>query len=71
MTSWLKYGLKFTHLNLDGLHLGVAVQRHHAVFAANAGVLVAANRHLRRGFTPGVDPADPGFQLMNQAVGAV
>jgi hypothetical protein len=48
MTSWLKYGLKLTHLNLDGFYLGVAVQRLHAVFAANAGVLVAADRHLRR-----------------------
>ena len=71
MTSWLKYGLKRTHLNLDGFDLGVAVQRLHAVFAANPGVLVAANRHLRRGFAPGVDPADPGLQPMNQAMGAV
>ncbi len=49
-TSRLKYGLEFTHLNLDGLHLGVTLQRHHAVLAANAGVFVAANRHFRRGF---------------------
>ncbi len=70
-TSRLKYGLEFTHLNLDGLHLGVTLQRHDAILAANAGVLIAANRHLRRGFTPAVDPADAGFQLVDKTVGTV
>ncbi|RDJ39467.1 hypothetical protein AB718_19905, partial [Acinetobacter baumannii] len=39
--------------------------------AANAGVFVAANRHFRRGFPPAVDPADAGFQLVDNSVSAV
>ena len=41
-----------------------------AVFAADAGLLVAAHRHFRRRFTPGVDPADAGFQLVDDPVRA-
>src|SRR3954468_13564257 len=64
-TGRSKYRLECPQLDLDGLEPGIVFERAGAVLAADARLLVAADRHLRRGLAPTVDPADASFELVD------
>src|SRR3954468_18290315 len=64
-TGRSKYRLECPQLDLDGLEPGVVFERAGTVLTADARLLVAADRHFRRGLAPTVDPADAGFQLVD------
>src|SRR3954463_10836229 len=67
-TGRSKYRLECPQLDLDGLEPRVVFERAGAVLAADARLLVAADRHFSRGLTPTIDPADAGFQLVDHPV---
>src|SRR3954469_24629755 len=68
LSKKLENRLECPQLDLDGLDPRVMFERAGAVLAADARLLVAADRHFRRRFTPTVDPADAGFQLVDHPV---
>src|SRR5689334_11590541 len=67
-TGRSKYRLECPQLDLDGLEPGIVFECAGAVLTADARLLVATDRHLRRGLAPTVDPADAGFELVDHPV---
>src|SRR5690606_8760566 len=63
--------LDVAEFDINALQLRVVLDRGEAVLASQAGLLVAAERHLDRGHVVVVEPAGPGLQPGDDPVAAL
>src|SRR3954454_6582717 len=68
MAALSEHRLIMAQLDLHGLDARVVLECRDAVFAAHAGLLIAAHGHFGGRLAPRVDTTNPRFQPMNHAM---